>query len=405
MKAKYQAAMILAAVGDAMGYKNGKWEFCFDGEKIHSEVEKLGGIEKLHIAKPDFIVSDDTVLLLSTAEGLVKESNSALDKLYSEIAFRYKNDFAKDMQNRAGGLTTASSCFQLNPQRPKGWHINFNPRGGGCGGAMRSMCIGLRYPDIFDVQCLELLIQVSVESGRMTHNHPTGYLGSFASALFGALAVNRIPLISWGKVLMSLLPPVQKYIIQAGRDVELNLKNWDYFSGKWQDYLELRNLTSGEQEATFPESYTVKERDAFYKSLAFRSWGGSSGHDAPMIAYDALLASGDNWIKLCKHGMLHSGDNDSTGVIGGFCFGAKYGTSKVPQTNYKNVEYKSRLEKSGEFLYKLAVADKYLKKSGKLKSFKDVPCNRLFTGNLPKNEYKVEGYTVSKGISRVCVIQ
>lgn len=404
MKAKYQAAMILAAVGDAMGYKNGKWEFCFDGEKIHSEVEKLGGIEKLHIAKPDFIVSDDTVLLLSTAEGLVKESNSALDKLYSEIAFRYKNDFAKDMQNRAGGLTTASSCFQLNPQRPKGWHINFNPRGGGCGGAMRSMCIGLRYPDIFDVQCLELLIQVSVESGRMTHNHPTGYLGSFASALFGALAVNRIPLISWGKVLMSLLPSVQKYIIQAGRDVELNLKNWDYFSGKWQDYLELRNLTSGEQEATFPESYTVKERDAFYKSLAFRSWGGSSGHDAPMIAYDALLASGDDWVKLCKHGMLHSGDNDSTGVISGFCFGAMYGTDKVPENNYKKIEYKSRLEKAGECLYKLAVEDKYFKELEKEKKCKDVPYDKLFTGDLPKSEHGGESHSFSKEVSKLSLI-
>ena len=405
MKAKYEAAMILAGVGDAMGYKNGKWEFCFDGEKIHSEVEELGGIEKLHIVKPDFIVSDDTVMLLSTAEGLVKESNSGLDKLYSEIAFRYKNDFAKDMQNRAGGLTTANACFGLNPHRSKGWHIDFNPRGGGCGGAMRSMCIGLRYPDIFDVQCLELLIQVSVESGRMTHNHPTGYLGSFASALFGALAINRIPLISWGKVLMSLLPSVQKYVIQAGRDVELNVKNWDYFSKKWEDYLELRNLTSGEQEVTFPESYTVKERDAFYKSLAFRSWGGSSGHDAPMIAYDALLASGDDWVKLCKHGMLHSGNNDSTGVIGGFCFGAMYGTRKVPRTNYKNVEYKGRLEKSGESLYKLAVVDKYLKRSGTLKSFKDVPYDRLFTGNLSTGEHRGKCYVVSKEISRVCLIQ
>ena len=399
MKAKYEAAMILAGVGDAMGYKNGKWEFCFDGEKIHSEVEELGGIEKLHIAKPDFIVSDGTVMLLSTAEGLVKESNSGLDKLYSEIAFRYKNDFAKDMQNRAGGLTTANACFQLSPHRSKGWHIDFNPRGGGCGGAMRSMCIGLRYPDIFDMQCLELLIQVSIESGRMTHNHPTGYLGSFASALFGALAINRIPLISWGKVLMSLLPSVQKYVIQAGRDVELNLKNWDYFSKKWEDYLELRNLTSGEQEVTFPESYTVKERDAFYKSLAFRNWGGASGHDAPMIAYDALLAAGDDWIKLCKHGMLHSGDNDSTGVIGGFCFGAMYGTDKVPKNNYKNVEYKRRLQKAGECLYKLAVED--FKELEKGKNCKDIPYDKLFTGNLLKSEHGVESHSVLKEVSKM----
>ena len=111
------------------------------------------------------------------------------------------------------------------------------------------------------------------------------------------------------------------------------------------------------------------------------------------------------WVKLCKHGMLHSGNNDSTGVIGGFCFGAMYGTRKVPRTNYKNVEYKGRLEKSGESLYKLVVVDKYLKRSGTLKSFKDVPYDRLFTGNLSTGEHRGKRYVVSQEISRVCLIQ
>jgi ADP-ribosylarginine hydrolase len=69
-----------------------------------------------------------------------------------------------------------------------------------------------------------------------------------------------------------------------------------------------------------------------------------------MIAYDALLAAGDNWEELCKHGMLHGGDNDSTGVIAGACFGALYGFTGVPLCHYEELEYRQRLEKVGKEL-------------------------------------------------------
>ena len=55
--------------------------------------------------------------------------------------------------------------------------------------------------------------------------------------------------------------------------------------------------------------------------------------------------------------MLHSGDNDSTGVIAGFCFGAMYGFKGVPLCNYNSVEYKKRLVTVGEKLHTIAGQD------------------------------------------------
>ncbi|KXJ26570.1 [Protein ADP-ribosylarginine] hydrolase [Exaiptasia diaphana] len=343
--------MLLSAAGDALGYKNGEWEFCYQGRSIHDQLKAMGGLKDIKVNKKQWRVSDDTILHIATAEGLVSDWSSKED-LYLALADKYKSAM-KDMWGRAPGATVQASCHSLKPNRPKGYVIPFDPRGGGCGACMRSMCIGLLFNK---PEQLENLIEVSIESGRMTHNHPTGYLGSLAGALFTSYAIQKKPVREWGASLMSILPQALEYIKINGRDVGENKANWSYFTDKWSMFLKERGIQDGDKDPTFPSLYGVEQRDAFYRSVSWSGWGGSSGHDAPMIAYDAMLGAGGSWEELCDRAMFHGGDSDSTGVMAGAWWGAIYGLDNVPKGNYEHLEYKQRIEELAEKLYQKSEA-------------------------------------------------
>ncbi|KAM6449052.1 ADP-ribosylhydrolase ARH1-like, partial [Liasis olivaceus] len=159
---------------------------------------------------------------------------------------------------------------QLYPGEPGGYCIPFNPNATGCGAAMRSTCTDLNS-----------LIHVSIESGRMTHHHPTGCLGALASALFTAYAVQGLPLELWGSGLLKTLPLALEYVQAVGVESEASVEAWTYFQ---QCNCETRTFSLG-------------------------GWAGQSSHDTPMVAYDALLGAGNSWEKLCGWAIFHGGES------------------------------------------------------------------------------------------------
>jgi len=330
-----------------MGYKNGQWEFCYSGDQIHAEFKQLYDAKIENIDLQDWRVSDDQVMHLATAEALVQQYSS-LDKLYPIIARNYVECF-HDMNGRAPGGTTSQSIAYI--RNGHAWNtVPFGSRAGGCGAAMRAMCVGLRFPGETN---RSNLIAVAIESGRMTHNNPIGFLGALAAALFTAFAVESIPIGSWGRRLIVTLQQAYEYLRKSNRDYKHYEPVLHEFEDHWNNYLEVRGIKESDQPV-FPAQYGVKERDKFYTSLSFSGWGGSSGHDAPMIAYDALLGCKSDWQELCLRAMLHGGDNDSTGVMAGAWYGALYGFKGVPPKNFANLEYRKRAEVVGGRLFDLS---------------------------------------------------
>ena len=364
MEERYIACMVLHALGDTIGFKNGEWEFNYQDptrELIHISLEitneilyefiSLGGIN--HLDVKGWKISDDTIMHIETAKSLLESFNS-MNKLGKILKKNYLSVVKILLEDKGLVRLPGETLIQGLERLDYGgnWDdMEYNFYAGGSGASMRSSVIGLAF---HGENNRDKLIQVAIESSRITHNSTTGYLGGLVSALFTAYAIENKPVEKWGFLLMEMFDNgvVENYIKKSERGYEDYKRDSTVFINKWKIYLEDKFDPSG-HVIERKSSRNIVWRGKYYmeKFSNNKSFIGSGGDDSVIISYDCLIDAGNSWEKLVIYSMMHIGDTDTTGCISGSWWGAKNGFMDVPKINYKNLESKDELISLGKKLY------------------------------------------------------
>lgn len=371
---KIEASIMLGSYFETVGFKNGSWEFNYqtktDSFNKYMEIWNyllhhyliLGGSNSISIK--DWNASDDTILIMATAEAVILGGGE--DNYKKEYINSY--DLLLD-EKRVSGINTIDTIKLLK----RGANIKTLPSNsnmGGNGAAIRTGPIGLKW-----YKNIEKVIEESICASRLTHNYYLGFLGGMVVALFTAFAINDIPAWKWTEELIKLYTnkTIHKYFPE-----NQELEGLDEFMGYWKRYQETRisklKYKNSLDTFIYPTDRTeylmgfypnqkVKSMVLSNQSLKKLSWDwnrlGGTGLDACIYALDCLLMSMqtpnsktidlDNieysWDTFMTLVTIHPGDSDSTGAIGGTWFGSLNGYSGFNSERTKELEFYNELKK------------------------------------------------------------
>ena len=368
-------SMYYSIIGDIIGFGNGSVEFNeFSNNVVKSNFDAKqnsiftiyhiynfisnGGYSGFSIK--NLIASDDSILNLAVYDGLKSSlnmtNNDIVDKIKDKLIEYYLNDNLRD--KRYYGIRTVKSLDRLINRNLNWQNFSYSINAGGCGASIRSMPIGLFYSG---KKNRKKLLEISIQSSRITHNNPTGYLGGFTSALFTALAIEGLEPFYWIDELLNffregtIINFIKKTIGDKFKnELKYHLQDIDEFFYLLLVYKEWR-FEKINNKYFFKSSKNSKKKsmkfldvrnNLFYEYFNRPGYynPGSNGFDSVIIAYDSILECEGNFEKLIYNAMLHAGDSDSTGCIAGALFGAYYGNVNIPN-NLTDIELKIKLDK------------------------------------------------------------
>lgn len=358
MEQRYIATFVLHAVGDMIGFKNGEWEFNYHKTKITLNTTNeilydfiaLGGINQIDFT--DWNVSDDTMMNIAVADA-VFESHNNEEEMYSimkKFFIGVIKHISKNKKVRYIGNTTKHYINKLLKNQDAN-SLPYDPMSGGNGAAMRTACIGLA---LHGKNNRDKLIKIAVESSRITHNSPIGWLGGVVTALFTSYAIEGIPINEWIFELMKIFDSgeLKKYIRKTYEEDELD--DYEIFISNWKKYLDVRFDEKKLIKTRVHSNLIYRVRYHFENFTADNNRSyivGDSGYSSTIMAYDSLLDCDGKWETLIIYSALHPGDGDTVASIACAWYGAVYGMENIPKSNYKTLEFGEYLIELGKKFY------------------------------------------------------
>lgn len=319
------------SLGDTIGYKNGDWEFNYDETNAKPdfvndliyEFIALGGINDISIVH--WMASDDTVLYMATYKVLTNGFEDIND-YGQKLRLAYLEAYPKMTNRGIGKITRRSLDVQQNIEWDK---LPYSSTDIGAGSTMRSGCIGIFYPGKHN---RKKLIALAVECSRITHNSATAILGSITAALFTAYSLEKVSINHWPHKLLNLLRSgkIDEYMKESRpNEYPLFSRDKTIFIGQWEKYITKRfNGLDPKNEKYMKNPVLRFKYLAENYSKGHENFAGSTGDDSVIMAYDALLESGDVIEKIIVYSILHPGDSDTVGSIALSWFGAYYHSTR-----------------------------------------------------------------------------
>lgn len=365
MESKYIALFVLHALGDTLGFKNRDWKLNYNIvtslDSIYEfifEFIDLGGINGIDLQ--NWIISSNTYYHMAIAKSVLKFNNK-FDKKYSNILkdnLIYIHNKMIDDENETGICkdygTTLNRVFKKFTENIDARHLPYDYMSGGNNTAVRNLCIGLAFYKESD---LNQLIDLSIQSSKITHNSPLGFLAGFTSAYFTSLAVREIQINKWIFMMLELIESdkIKKYINNSFDEQN----DYNTYIRYWKKYIDTRFIDTKPIKSRSISNmiFRIKYYYENFVKDSHADYIGSSGFCSMIMVYDALIDCDGKFEKLIFYSILHPGDSDVIGAIACGLYGIIYGFGDVPQTLLSNIEKKDKLIKLGKQFHK-----KYFKK-------------------------------------------